>query len=139
MHRRWRIQLSCDDESATVQGLGEAMSRSAQWRQVYQEEARTLGEIGAALRAADLEAITVRLPRALADRAATAWERPYEESGTDPTETVDQRVTRHRAGTLALIGLAVIERGHVDADGAVVVDLDPELVGVAMDTADDTE
>jgi hypothetical protein len=37
----------------------------------------------------------------------------------------------------ALIGLAITERGQADADGNTVVDLGPELVGVAMDAADE--
>lgn len=47
---------------------------------LYAEETRTLGEIGAAFRAAELPAIRVGVPRALAERAVAAWRRDV--SGT---------------------------------------------------------
>ena len=52
----------------------------------------------------------------------------------DP-EPLAYRRTRHLAGALALIGLAVQEHGTTDGDD-VVVELPVELAGVAMDAAD---
>jgi hypothetical protein len=57
--------------------------------------------------------VAVRLPRAVAEAAVAAWER--DEPGEKTRET--------RAPTLALIGLAIAERGRW-ADDVVVVDLD---------------
>jgi hypothetical protein len=103
---------------------------------VHADEARVLGEIGTAFRAAELPPIRVVVPRALAARAVAAWRRDDEGAVPEPEDPAD-RVLRHRAGTLALIGLAITERGQADADGNTVVDLGPELVGVAMDAADE--
>ncbi|GAB1515374.1 hypothetical protein [Actinophytocola sp. KF-1] len=52
----------------------------------------------------------------------------------DPEPLADRR-TRHLAGTLALIGLAIRERGRTECD-QVVVALPVEFAGVAMDAAD---
>jgi hypothetical protein len=104
-------------------------------QRLYRTEARTLGEVGAVLRAANLPLISVELPRELADRAVAAWERDDFGGRLEP-ESHAQQADRHRAGTLALIGLAVAERGHFHADG-VTVSLHPELLGVAMDAADE--
>ena len=43
---------------------------------------------------------------------------------------------RHRAGALALIGLSVEEHGRAEG-GEMVVDLSPDLIGNALDAADD--
>lgn len=51
------------------------------------------------------------------------------------SECFEKRAQRHHAAVLALIGSAVAERG-VSAGRKVYVDLDPELVGVAVDAAD---
>jgi len=72
--------------------------------------------------------------RALADAAVAAWQRDDEEE-LDP-EPNEQRVLRHRAGALALIGLAVEERGRADG-GEVVVDFSPDVIGIALDAADE--
>jgi hypothetical protein len=108
------------------------------WRvmSVYADEARVLGEIGTAFRAAELAPIRVVVPQELAERAVAAWRRDDEGAVPDPEDPA-HRLLRHRAGPLALIGLAITERGESDADGNTIVDLDPELVGVAMDAADD--
>ncbi|GAA2839445.1 hypothetical protein [Kribbella solani] len=101
----------------------------------YADEARVLGEIGTAFRAAELPPLRVTVPAALAARAVAAWERD-DEGAVPPVEDAAERVRRHRAGTLALIGLTIKERGQLDAAGNTVVDLSPELIGVAMDAAD---
>jgi hypothetical protein len=103
-------------------------------QRLYREEARVLGEIGVLLSRSDLPRVTVRLPSSLARAAAAAWQRD-DESEPD-TETYEQRVIRHRAGALALIGLAVEERGRTDGD-EVVVDLHPDVIGSAVNAADD--
>ena len=90
----------------------------------YRRDAEALGEIGA----------DVRLPTALARLAVEAWERD-DEGALDP-ESYEQRVQRHRAGTLALIGLAVSELGRPEGD-EVVVALYPEIIGSAVGASDD--
>jgi len=70
-----------------------------------------LAQIGAALSQQPTE-VEVRVPRNLADIAIAAWNR-HDEGPLDSTrESVDQRRTRHRAGSLALIGAALDERGR---------------------------
>jgi hypothetical protein len=97
-------------------------------------EAATLAEVGAVLRAASLPPVEVRLPVELARRAVAAWERDDTAPLVD-LEPLADRHTRHLAGTLALIGLAIQERGTQHGDD-VVVALPVELAGVAMDAAD---
>lgn len=97
-------------------------------------EAAALAEVGAVLRAASLPPVEVRLPVELAQRAVAAWERDDTMPLVDPEPLADRR-TRHLAGTLALIGLAIQERGEQDGD-EVVVPLPVELAGVAMAAAD---
>jgi hypothetical protein len=103
-------------------------------QQLYREEARVLGEIGAVLALAELPRVTVCLPSTLARAAVAAWHRNDE--GEPDSENYEQRVLRHRAGALALIGLAVEEQGRAESD-EVVVDLSPDLIGDAMTAADD--
>lgn len=103
-------------------------------QQLFREEARLLGEIGAVLSRAELPKVTVRIPSTLADAAVAAWRRDDEDE-LNP-ESYEQRVLRHRAGALALIGLAVEERGRTDG-GEVVVDLHPDVIGIAVDAADE--
>jgi hypothetical protein len=109
------------------------MSETAEQRQ-WREDARVLGEIGRLLARADLPAVTVRLPLPLARAAVEAWNRSYE--GELGRESYEQRVARRRARTLGLIGLSVEERGGATGD-EVVVDLSPNLIGSAVDAADD--
>ena len=94
-----------------------------------QIEADTLAELGAVLRTADLPEVEVRLPRELADRAVRAWERRDE--GELGDETGAQREIRHRAGTLALIGLLISEYSLPDGDD-VLVTLPVEFIGAAI-------
>jgi len=108
---------------------------------VYTDDARVLGLIGTTFRAAGLPSIRVTVPAALAERAVAAWE---EDGASEPDAWVPPRsddpaarLQQRRAGALALIGLSITESGKLDADGNTVVDLTPELVGVAMDAAGD--
>lgn len=80
--------------------------------------------------------IEVRIPRGLAEAAVAAWSRDDDGSGATSGETYELREARHRAGVLALIGLSITERGQWEHD-EVVVKLDPVLLGVAIDAADD--
>jgi hypothetical protein len=100
----------------------------------YRRDAATLAGIGSVLRDAELPRIEVRLPVALAEAAVRAWE--WDDEGELSSESSEQRQQRHRAGALALIGLAISERGQNLGD-EVVVGLAPELIGAALDAADD--
>ena len=109
---------------------------------VYTDDARVLGLIGTTFRAAGLPSIRVTVPAALAERAVAAWEEDGASEPDDawvPPRSDDPagRLQQRRAGALALIGLSITESGKLDADGNTVVDLSPELVGVAMDAASD--
>ena len=101
----------------------------------YRQDAKLLGEIGAVLVQADIPRFEVRLPRALAEKALAAWQREIDEAPLDP-ESYEQRAQRHRAATLALIGLSIQNSGRWE-DEHVVVDLSANLIGVAVDAADD--
>jgi hypothetical protein len=59
-----------------------------------------------------------------------------DDGGNLRVETPEQTRLRRRSGSLALIGLAVIERGIVDGDD-VVVEIDAWQVGAALEAADD--
>jgi hypothetical protein len=109
------------------------MPESERQRQ-YRDDAHVLGEIGALLARTDLPKVTVRLSLTLAHAAVKAWSR--DDEGEPDPECYEQRVMRHRAGTLALIGLSVEQGGHIDGDD-MVVDLTPDLIGVAVDAVDD--
>jgi hypothetical protein len=103
-------------------------------QRLYRDEARVLGELGALLARTDLPKIEVRIPSALAMAAVAAWQR--DDEGEPDPESYEQRVLRHRAGALGLIGLAVEERGRTE-DDEVIVDLSPDVIGNAVDAADD--
>lgn len=106
-----------------------------EWQQRYREEARTLGELGWVLASSELPRVEVRLPRALAEKAIAAWERDGDEGPPAP-EDYEQRVQRHRAATLSLIGLSITNCGRWEGD-AVVVKLSPDLIGNAVSASDD--
>lgn len=95
----------------------------------------TLADIGAALNQQPTQ-VEVRLPRSLAGAAVQAWQRNDEDNFDSRGESWDQRVVRHRAGTLALIGAAIEDRGQAEGDD-VVVKLDAWFVGDALNAADD--
>jgi hypothetical protein len=101
----------------------------AQW----EADAVVLAQIGAQLFRERLS-VEVEIPLDLATSATAAWER--DDSDTVGTETRAQAVERHRAAALALIGLAISERGTATED-AISVSLDPWLIGPALDTADE--
>jgi hypothetical protein len=93
----------------------------------YREDVRTLAAIGACV---DDQSgrLTVRLPRPLAEAAVAAWNR--DETADVGGESAEQYAVRDGAAELALIGLAVSERGRWEG-GQVVVDLDVASAGAA--------
>jgi hypothetical protein len=105
------------------------------WQRQYREDAQHLRELGAALASGEIPRVEVRLPRALAEMALAAWQRDGDE-GSLPAETFEQRIQRHRAGTLGLIGLAIENDGRW-IDDHVVVELGADLIGAAVEAADD--
>jgi hypothetical protein len=116
-------------------GLATVRPMEATDRQrLCREDARILGQIGALLAETELPKVTVRLSSALARAAVEAWRR--EDEDEPDKESAEQRVARRRAGTLALIGLALEEGGRDEGD-FVLVDLSPDLIGFAVDAADD--
>jgi hypothetical protein len=103
-------------------------------REQWRRDALLLGAIGHRLAQVELPTVTIRLPSALAELAGTAWDR--DDDGALGPEDAAARLARHRAGTLALIGAAVRERGRREGD-EVVVELGAELIALAVDAGDD--
>lgn len=110
------------------------MGTESKRRQQWKADERALAAVGAALQHTDRRLI-VEVPTDLAEAAVAAWARDDEEASVEG-ETFENRVVRHRAGTLALIGLALSERGR-RFPSYVRVELDAWLVGRALDAADD--
>jgi hypothetical protein len=110
------------------------MAESASQR-LYSQDAEVLGQIGAVLVKTDLPRVEVRLPRPLAEQALGAWQRKGEEGPAEP-ETFEQRMHRHRAAALGLIGLSIETDGRWHED-YVTVGLSPDLIGDAFNAADD--
>jgi hypothetical protein len=102
--------------------------------QRYQYEAEVLGRIGTVL-FEQPTTLTMSLPKELADLALAAWQRDTDGDPLGP-ETTEQRITRHRAGTLGLIGLSIEKTGLAEGDN-VVCELDAWYVGGALEAADD--
>jgi hypothetical protein len=100
-------------------------------QKTWRGEARVLHEVGAVILDQSLPQVEVRLPRRLAEQAVEAWERDDGEGPLDP-ETHEQASQRQCAGTLALIGLSITERGRWEGH-EVVVELDPVFIGNAVD------
>ena len=100
----------------------------------YRNDARTLGQIGASLVETEFAEVEVHLPAQLARVAVEAWER--DEADIIGSEDTEQRLARNRAGALALIGLAIAERGKSDGS-SVVVRLSSDLVTDAIRAFDD--
>jgi hypothetical protein len=101
---------------------------------LWESDAALLAEIGRTLFVQPTR-VTVRLPAALAARALAAWQR--EGSGDQlPDESAAQRITRRRAATVSLIGLAVENQG-LAGDKDVVIGFDAWHIGDAFDAADE--
>jgi hypothetical protein len=98
------------------------------------EDAEVLAELDRTFEGTAMPVVEVRIPKRLAEQALAAWRRNDDEPDVD--ESQEQRVYRHRAGVLALIGLSIQERGK-DVPAGVVVDLAADLVAAAVDAAED--
>ncbi len=121
--------------AAVITGAyGDAMSEE-ELREQWRRDALLLGAIGHRLAQVELPTVTIRLPHELAEPAAAAGNR---DDGAGPLgpEDAAARLARHRAGTLALIGAAVRERGRREGD-EVGVELGAELIALALDAGDD--
>lgn len=104
-------------------------------RSAWRQDEALLARIGGELAPQHTE-VEVRLPRDLADAAVRAWQRTDDGDTDLEAETCEQRIVRHRAGVLALIGAALADRGREDG-GEVVVRLAAWFVGDALNAADD--
>ncbi|MCA2207387.1 hypothetical protein [Nocardia rosealba] len=101
----------------------------------YLDDSKVLAAIGEWI-APRVQPVSVRLPLELAEAAVAAWNR--DESGEIGEETPDQYALRDRAAELALIGLAVSERGRRDGKD-VVVDLHASSVAAAIHAAQSSD
>ncbi|WP_109528663.1 MULTISPECIES: hypothetical protein [Nocardia] len=97
----------------------------------YLDDSKVLAAIGEWI-APRVRPVSVRLPLELAEAAVAAWSR--DETGGIEDETLDRYDLRDRAAELALIGLAVSERGRRDGED-VVVDLHATSVAAAIHAA----
>lgn len=102
----------------------------AQWA----DDTAVLAEVGRALFSQETR-LPVRLPADLAAAAVAAWDR--DDSGTElpEVESAEQLRVREGAGHLALIGLAVSERGRRDGDDWLV-EMQAWDIGAAFDAAE---
>jgi hypothetical protein len=99
----------------------------------FRQDSEVLARIGASL-STQPHHLAVSLPASLAAEAAEAWGR--DEGGAVPSdESFDEGRARSDAATLALIGLAVTERGRPTGD-TVLVPLSAWPIGLALDAAD---
>ncbi len=99
----------------------------------FRQDSEVLARIGASL-SKQPHHLAVSLPASLAAEAAEAWGR--DEGGAVPAdESFDEGRARSDAATLALIGLAVTERGRPTGD-TVLVPLSAWPNGLALDAAD---
>ncbi|RKS08952.1 hypothetical protein DFP74_4678 [Nocardiopsis sp. Huas11] len=108
------------------------MSEQQQYAR-YREDVRVLAAIGACVDEQSRR-VTVRLPRPLAEAAVAAWDRDEPDQAGE--ETAEEYAARDGAAELALIGLAVSERGRWEG-AEVVVDLDVAAAGAAAQVARD--
>jgi hypothetical protein len=90
-----------------------------------------LAAIGTRLES-QVDRVSVRLPRSLAEAAVAAWDR--EETDGVGEESREEYELRDDAAELALIGLAVHDRGVWDGE-EVVVDLDVIQAAAALRAA----
>jgi hypothetical protein len=97
----------------------------------YRNDRTALAAIGADLDQ-QVGRIRVRLPRSLAESAVAAWNR--DELHEVGEESREEHELRDDAAELALIGLAITERGVPDGD-QIVIDLDIVQVAAALRTA----
>jgi hypothetical protein len=103
---------------------------------LWQADGEILAEIGRCLFTQDLR-VKVRLPADLAAKALASWQRDESDAPQLAEETDAQRIVRHRAGMLGLIGLSIESESSVH-DGDVVLDLDAWFIGSALEAADES-
>ncbi|MET9832640.1 hypothetical protein ABZ078_25790 [Streptomyces sp. NPDC006385] len=94
----------------------------------YRDDTEVLAAIGSRV-AAQTGRVTVRLPRELAEAAMSAWHR--DERHEPAAETAGRHALRDGAAELALIGLAITERGRREGE-VVTVELDIASAGAAV-------
>ncbi|MFF5538016.1 hypothetical protein ACFY71_37095 [Streptomyces cinerochromogenes] len=94
----------------------------------YRDDSKVLAAIGEHVDA-QVGRVTVWLPKAVAEAAVNAWER--DETGGHAPETHEEYALRDQAAELALIGLAISQRGRWESED-VVVDLDVASAGAAL-------
>jgi len=102
-------------------------------RRIWAKDAELLVKIGRELDKQPLE-VTVRLPRALASAAVRSWNRDDDDENVEfdaTKETPRQKRSRHRAGTVALIGNSV-ELAGKKRGREVKVPLDPWFIADAL-------
>jgi hypothetical protein len=104
---------------------------------VWEADSEILAEIGRCLFTQDLR-VTVRLPAELAAKALARWQREVSDAPQLAEESHAQRIVRHRAGTLGLIGLSIESRGSASNGDDLVLDLDAWYIGLALEAADDS-
>ncbi|MDI2130387.1 hypothetical protein [Yinghuangia seranimata] len=97
----------------------------------YDGDSKVLAAIGDSVEA-QIGRVTVRLPKAVAEAAVAAWDR--DELDPIGEETHEQRALRNDAAELALIGLAISERGRWEND-ELIVDVDVASAGAALRAA----
>ncbi|QXJ23086.1 hypothetical protein AGRA3207_004201 [Actinomadura graeca] len=97
----------------------------------YRQDADVLAEIGTQF-AGQVPRLSMSLSRAVAEAAVAAWSR--DELGAVGDENHEQWTLRDAAAELALIGLAVEERGEWNGD-EVIVDLDAAQISAALRAA----
>ena len=105
-------------------------------RDRWNNDAGALAQIGAALFPQPTR-VVVRVPAELAEAAVSAWNREDIDDDPEREETANETTARTRAGSFALIGAALEQRGEPTDDGHVSVDLDAWFIGHALDAADD--
>ncbi len=93
----------------------------------FAEEAKALGRLGqGSFLPEEIPQVCVVLSEEAASTASAAWS--WTAQGDDEPESLEDRVVRHFAGSLALIGLAIEERGERLEDGQVQVLISIDLL-----------
>lgn len=113
------IQLGLAFRRADAHDAKMTSGDTASVYKMYLSDCTVLAAIGDAI-AAQRNPVTLRIPQTLADAAVAAWNR----NSTPPLpshETQEQRAIRNRAGSLALIGLAIESVGYRDGEEMTVV------------------
>ncbi len=104
----------------------------------WRDDERVLAEIGKEL-SKQRTRMEVLIPKNLALQALASWEREYEPTDALSVdgEKSEDRKTRERSGTLALIGLCVENGFTIADDGSYVVEVDAWQIGDALAAADE--